>query len=452
MKIAITTQTESTPDPIFVAPYAFSSSPVYGQPGSLIFDYKANPIWFRPTPDKNIMNTDFRVQTYNGTPATPNGRSRRVLTFWQGTLSTPPTYTNLPGGSSEPGSCYYILDQHYEIIKTVSSQRGYTADIHEFLLTPGNTALFFATKVITLEDGTPIQNFSIQEIDLETNELTFFWNAFLHIPIQESYQPKPTDASVWDVYHLNSVGLTENKNEILVSSRNTWTIYKIAKDSGTIIWRLGGKFSDFKLDTSFSWQHDARQLKSNIISMFDDNCCESDDIPPGTPYAHGLILKLNFKTMTGRVQAEYYHDPKIQVASQGNLQSLADGHKFIGWGQSQYFSEYLADGQTVYNAKMPGSNYTYRAYKFEWHGYPKDPIKVVIENFKLYVSWNGTTETKYWKIYHRQTSTQSCLVTKKGFETTVNIDSRTGYFWVEALDKQGCVLGKSEVVSNKIHP
>ncbi len=73
------------PGSIFVAPYAFSADAMYGQTGSLILDNMGNPFWFRPLSTPNLMNTDFRVQQLNG---------QSVLTFWQGTLATPPTYTN----------------------------------------------------------------------------------------------------------------------------------------------------------------------------------------------------------------------------------------------------------------------------------------------------------------------------------------------------------------------
>ncbi len=127
---------------IFVAPYAFSSDSIYGQPGSFILANNGDPVWCRPLSSTNLMNTDFRVQSFNG---------NLVLTFWQGTLATPPAYTNAPGGSSEPCSCYYILDNTYATIKTVSAQNGFTSDIHEFLLTPSNTALFLSTKTVPMD-------------------------------------------------------------------------------------------------------------------------------------------------------------------------------------------------------------------------------------------------------------------------------------------------------------
>ena len=77
-------------DLIFLAPYGFSADAMYGQPGGLIVNTEGDPVWFRPLSSPNLMNTDFRMQTFNGKP---------VLTFWQGTLATPPAYTNAPGGS-----------------------------------------------------------------------------------------------------------------------------------------------------------------------------------------------------------------------------------------------------------------------------------------------------------------------------------------------------------------
>ncbi len=438
------------PGHIFIAPYGFSEDAMYGQPGSLIMDSEGNPIWFRALASPNLMNTDFRVQTYKG---------KNVLTFWQGTLATPPAYTNVPGGSSEPGSCYYILNDRYKVIKTVSAKRGFTSDIHEFLITPKNTALLLSTQVVPM-DLTPyggpangyVQDFAIQEIDLETNELLFFWDALEHISLFDSYE-SASSGSVWDAYHCNSIGLTESEDDIILSSRSMWTIYKINKPTGNIIWRLGGKQSDFTIASGaeFSWQHDARFLPNNVISMFDDNSDGSTTIPP----SHGLMLKLDFGTMTANLYRSYYHDPNISVASQGNTQSLPNGNKFVGWGQSQYFSEFRGAGNTegdpsvnfLYDAAIPSTDYTYRAYKHCWKGRPCNRPKVVVDEGTLYVSWNGTTETKTWKVYAGTSRNKlSCIACKEktGFETAIEV-SQYPYYLVKAIDSKGKVLCVSKI-------
>ena len=72
--------------------------------------------------------------------------------------------------------------------------------------------------------------------------------------------------------------------------------------------------------------------------------------------------------MTASLQREYYHDPNLNIGSQGNTQSLASGNVFVGWGQSAYYGEFAPGGNsvddsalnTLYDAQMPGSNYTYQ--------------------------------------------------------------------------------------------
>lgn len=447
---------------IFLAPYAFSADALYGQTGALILDNSGNPIWFRPLSTANLMNTDFRTQMLNG---------KQVLTFWQGTLATPPSYTNAPGGSSEPGSCYYILDNTYQVIQTVSAQLGYTSDIHEFLLTPDNTALLLSTKVVPM-DLTPyggpqngfVQDFAIQEIDLKSNQLLFFWNALAHIPLTDSFEPASSatqSSNIWDAYHLNSIGLTDNSSDILVSSRNAWTIYRINKPTGNIIWRLGGKNSSFTFGpgAQFSWQHDARFLPTNIISMFDDNCCEST-VTPGTPPAHGLILQLDLVTMTATVLRTYFHDPNLQIQSQGNVQALDNGNRFIGWGQSQAYAEYLEAGNTVndpalntvYSATMPGNNYSYRAFRNKWVGIPFYSPSIAVRSHicqtTVYASWNGSTETVAWQLFagsSPQNLTLVAQVNKTGFETAITVPISGPYFQVKALDAFGHIIGVSKI-------
>jgi hypothetical protein len=450
---------------IFIAPYAFSDDATYGQPGALILDNNGNPVWFRPLSNPNLMNTDFRMQKLCGKP---------VLTFWQGTLATPPSYTNVPAGSSEPGSCYYILDNSYRTIKTVAAQRGFTSDIHEFLLTPDNTALLLSTKIVPM-DLTPyggpqngfVQDFAIQEIDLRTDELLFFWDALDHIPLTDSFEPASSateSSNIWDVFHLNSIGLTDQKGDILVSGRNTWTIYRINKKSGNIVWRLGGKQSDFTIEAgaNFSWQHDARFLRNNTISLFDDNCCESSSIPPGTPPARGLLLKLNFENMTANFDSSYFHNPNLQIGSQGSVQRLDNGNRFVGWGESQYYSEYRKRGNTIdnpakntlYDAKMAGNNYTYRAYRNKWVGIPHYPpsiaVKARLGEVAVYASWNGSTETKAWQLNggnSPETMSKIAVEAKTGFETVIKLNCCCySYFQVKALNGCGKVIGVSKIV------
>ncbi|MEU6091520.1 arylsulfotransferase family protein [Streptomyces sp. NPDC047085] len=469
-RVTVTAHKPGTaPGKIFVGPYAIGTA-VFGQTGALISDDSGDPVWFRPLPSPDLQNADFKVQTYHNRRT---GKAQPVLTWWQGSIAIPPTYTNLPGGAPEPGGCYYIYDDHYRLLKTVFAHHGFSPDEHEFLLTRRGTALFIASKPVPMDltryggpkDGAILDS-EIQEVDLETGKLVFSWDLLDHLDPADSEVPASDAAAsggVWDAYHLNS--LDEGpRGELLISVRNFWAIYEISKKTGKARWQLGGKNSDFTFgpDADFYWQHDARYGPDNKISLFDDGCCNQ---PDGTPEqeSHGLVLDLDFDHRRATAVRTYYHQPALFSASQGNTQALANGDKFVGWGQSSYYSEYANAGNTkgngsenlLYDAKMPGSNISYRAFRNTWVGKPYYPPSAAAKtdngNSVVYASWNGSTQTRAWRVLAGPDPDSLSVVVRHaertGFETAVRTAHRGPYFQVEALDDEGHVLKSSDVVT-----
>ncbi len=109
----------TAPGDIFVAP---QNGPV--QNGPLILGPYGGPIWFMPLPP-NETATDFGVQTYQSAP---------VLTWWQGNVN----------GAGVGDGVDEISNGSYQPIATVRAGNGLHADLHEFQLTPQNTALITA--------------------------------------------------------------------------------------------------------------------------------------------------------------------------------------------------------------------------------------------------------------------------------------------------------------------
>ncbi|HEX5338634.1 MAG TPA: arylsulfotransferase family protein [Gallionella sp.] len=453
----------TAPGFIFVSPYASFQATLTGQTGSLIMDQAGNPVWFGALDSRYTQHMDFRVQTYNGQP---------VLTRWQGTVSgTQSANPDLPYGDPESGAFFQILDQHYQVIKTLTAQNGFTSDVHEFTLTERNTALVLAVKQVAA-DLTPyggpadgfFDNYSIQEVDLATGELVFFWDVLAHVDPNDSILPVTTAASsnnIWDCYHLNSVEEGPD-NTLLVSMRNMCAIYKIDKGTGNIIWQLGGKQNNFTFgpNARFSWQHHARHITEDRISLFNDNC-SSPGIPAMGP-AQGMILQLDFQKMTANVERTYYHDPALTVATQGSVQKLPNGNQFVGWGMKPYASEFGDGGNTIkdaslnllYDMQFPSQYMSYRAYKNEWVGLPLTPPSIAVDLSSgaatVYASWNGSTETVAWQVL-AGTETNALSVVEKGapragFETKMDVHSDGPYFQVMALDSSGQVIGESTIV------
>ncbi len=305
-------------NPIFVSPYAQSSNPseLVGETGPLIMDAEGNPIWFHPVSSKNIPQVlDFHTQTLFG---------KRVLIWWQGTIAgTVPS--NLPAGSSMSGD-FVIYNQHYQKIMTVRAPNGAGLDLHELLVTSQGDAYFITTKIVQANltpyggsaDGEYVDPV-IQEENLQTHKVIFTWDMAKHIPLSDSVIPAPTTPGVaWDVYHMNSIDVSPDGSQLLISARNTWGVYDIGHKSGGVIWELGGKQNQFNLpsdlitgpfDSAFQFQHDARFLPGGI-SLYDDGGIAAG--PDGGPYgpSRGLILNLDLQNRTASLaHAPYYHNP-----------------------------------------------------------------------------------------------------------------------------------------------
>jgi len=93
-------------------------------------------------------------------------------------------------------------------------------------------------------------------------------------PVTDSYLAAPAASNpnaAYDYFHINSVNLDTDGN-LLVSSRHTWTVYKINRTTGALMWKLGGKRSDFALGDGlpFAWQHNAMAVDTNTIRIFDN--------------------------------------------------------------------------------------------------------------------------------------------------------------------------------------
>jgi len=416
--------------------------------GPLMVDEKGSPVWFRKVPDPATVAIDFKVQQYRNQP---------VLTWWEGTIGG-------TGGQGVGQGEFVIADRSYREIVRVRAAGTEQADQHDFVITPRNTALFWVYDPVPRDltalggpaDGV-LHDGVIQEIDIATGKKLFEWRARDHVTLDESYAPLPQGDSAhlpYDYFHANSVGLAADGN-IIISSRHTWTTYKINKTTGAIVWRLGGKKSDFVLDekAKFAWQHDFRQRRDGSYSVFDNGA----GVTKVHEYSRGLVLELDETARTATFVAEFVHPDKLSAPTQGNFRELADGGSFIGWGQMPYFTEHNADGTVRFAGHLPLDNQSYRAYKVDWTGRPLDQPALGLHvdggNVVVSASWNGTTEVSRWRA---RAGTQPGVLAaavegdRAGFETTIKINGTPEYVVAEALDASGKVLGASSAIPVRV--
>jgi hypothetical protein len=407
-----------------------------GQAGPTILDNSGQPVWFLPLATELAQN--FRVQTYHGKP---------VLTWYEG-----------PSGNWYGGSDV-IYDSNYREIKRVHGGNGYSCDQHEFLITQRNTALISIYNTVTTSlaaiggAGTGLVTEGIvQEIDIDRKKVLFEWHSLDHVGLDESFNTTPDSSGIIDYFHLNSIDVDTDGN-LLLSARFTSTIYKIDRKTGNVIWRLGGKKSNFQMGpaATFNFQHDARSHPDGTLTLFDNGACPQIQVES---MSRGMRLSLDTEAMAATL-VQAYEPPVDRLAlALGDTQQQPHGGVFVGWGTASAFSEFAPDGTLVFDASFPSGIESYRAFRFPWVGRPATQPAVVATNtgsgeMTVAVSWNGATEVARWQLRAGPTPKSLSVVAtvpRSGFETTIAA-APAAYAAVTALDVHGNLLGSSPTVA-----
>jgi hypothetical protein len=257
--------------------------------------------------------------------------------------------------------------------------------------------------------------------------------------------------------------------DYLISARHTNTIYKVSGINGSIMWRLGGKRSDFLLldGLNFSSQHDVRIQSENntvsLITIFDNASDEDERQPPSSRCSSGKLLALYTTTspMTAKLIQQWDRPDGLLTVKRGNTQVLPNGNVVLNWGDCGYLSEFTADGRRLVDAEYISSRFgTYRAYKFNFTGSPIEPPALKTYAYGsgaaaddmvtvFYISWNGATEVATWNFYGSQDATAGLSMIgsakKSGFETSYMSPRYLKYTYGEAVSADGKSLGRSEV-------
>ena len=423
-----------------------------GQSGPLILDHNLQPVWFHPV-GVNQFASNLQVQSYNGKP---------VLSWWQGVVSGTGVTT-----SGED----VVVDQHYRHVATLKGSGGWIISEHEMIISGAN-AWVTAYKTVPMNlkslggsaNGQVLDS-AVQEYNLATGQLLFTWDALNpggtpNVSLTDS-QTRPVPGVPWDAYHINSIQLTGGET-FLVSLRNTWSAYLISRTTGQVQWTLSGnpKLSTFKLpkNAQFHWQHDVQLHSGNVVSVFDDACCNvsvdaKGKATVGKPSGptRGLVVKLDLTNHTGSFVTQYIFRQDFNAAFLGNTQLLPNGNVALGWGSQPLFWEVTKAGKLLLDAVWPGADVSYRAYVQKWVGTPFFPPSGAVRNngakATVYASWDGATQVAGWRVLAGSSAQSLKTVATKaktGFETTIALSKTYKTYEVQAVGGQGHVLGTSK--------
>lgn len=282
---------------------------------------------------------------------------------------------------NNPAALKFILtDSTFFIKDSVACVNGVLTDAHDLIILPNGHYLLkgFVYRTMNLSsynwfngNGSPgsttaqVKCGVIQELDQNKN-LVFSWNSadhYLFSDVQEEWLSSPTNV---DWTHLNSVEVDTDGN-LLLSVRHFSEVTKINRQTGAIMWRLGGKRNQFTMvndpHNGFYGQHDARRITNGNITIF-DNGKAGNPVHP----ARGIEYNINTQNMTATLVWNYQYSPTSYSMFMGGTRRLANGNSIIGWGRLQnrnvMFSTVKPDGGLIMEVQFTDSLFSYRAFNY----------------------------------------------------------------------------------------
>jgi len=268
----------------------------------------------------------------------------------------------------------YVYNDDMNIIDTIPYPPQYQKDFHaSIVLNNGHYLLLCAERVNMdmsniVENGDPnaeIINTLLVETD-NTGEIYWIWSPLEHLSITDITEDFDLTTQVIDFTHPNAIHETDD-GFIYLSNRNLDEVTKINKETGDIVWRMGGSHcknnqftfinDDFGDDFGFSHQHSIHILDNGNLLLFDNGNLRQNF------YSRAVEYEIDEEHMTATKVWESRHTPDLQTAAMGNVQRLPNGNTLINWSFGN-ITEVRPDGSLALEITHDDTP-IYRAFKTE---------------------------------------------------------------------------------------
>ena len=319
---------------------------------AMVLDNNGTPVWYQKS-----LGTAFNLSLF----------SRNQLAW----IST------ARGFGGDPTLAYQIYD-----IQTQKTQWITTAapplDPHEIVTLPKGHVMLMSIPLKANVDvrslgGTraTIVDCVVQEIDKQ-GRLVWQWRGSDHISLSESVHPLTINVRqqvAYDPFHCNSIDVDPVSGNVLVSARETDSLYLIDKTTGMIIWKLGGTAANHdhakhivvvgSPESAFDAQHDARFQPNGDISMYDDESYRNQA-------ARGAEYHIDVMASSATLVWSYASPDGHNSLATGSFRRFDGGmDNVIGWGYKTgtLFTEVGPGGDVMLDVKFPNGEAAYRVAK-----------------------------------------------------------------------------------------
>jgi len=336
----------------FLAPYASSPPYSYTHP-QLILDRLGQIVWYRifSGPPSTTTTYDFKIQ--------PDGR----MTYY-----------------SIARKKFFVMDSTFMIKDSLDAANGFEIDVHDLQFLPDGHYLLLALETRTMDlTGYPffginhtmpgsanaqVNGVVIQEFD-ENKTLVWEWKGHDHFAFNDVDPHFLFNPNKVDWTHANAVELDDDGN-ILLSCRHFNEITKINRQTGAIIWRLGGKRNQFTSPNDsldFSGQHDIRRISNGHITLLNNG---TNNEPP---LARALEFALDETSKTATRVWGYSYNNAVYSIAVGSHQTLSNGNHLIDFGTIPEGYPWLVlvkpDTSVAMEISYAGSYTSYRAFCYD---------------------------------------------------------------------------------------
>ena len=257
---------------------------------------------------------------------------------------------------------------------------GSPTDLHDLKMLPNGNYLLLTYPPRDHVDLSPyggpadatVVDSEVQELEPD-GDLVWSWNSKDHVSLDETGRWWPTviaaptqlkdGRTAYDHVHINSV--EPDGDGLIISTRQTDSLYRILRPSGAIDWKLGGTDTPERLDmvgdpfgeTNFGGQHDARREPDGTVALYDNGTGRNR--PP-----RGVRYRLDLVARTATL-LEDIRDPQAPGSfCCGSSRKLDAGNWVSGWGGLSMFSEQTPAGDVVLRVRYQ-DGFSYRTIPIE---------------------------------------------------------------------------------------
>lgn len=276
-----------------------------------------------------------------------------------------------------------IMDENYNEINTIKMSgygevdEGDSLENHDFIYIDDNHYILSSYQVVTpdnipeeLSDGNKTQAVAQVLQEVKDNEVIWQWvstdyEEFYYMSEEYNTFSKENDTPL-DYVHFNSITIDQSDNNFVCSFRNTDSVVKLDRQTGEIIWILGGKYDEFGLteEQLFSRQHHARITDDGYLTIYDN----------GVENENSRAIKMKIDEKNKRVNDFKVYDVEEFYKYTGSVQELDSENEvfLIGVGTQIGVNQDLvameknySTGEVYFTFSFYSGENLYRCYKFE---------------------------------------------------------------------------------------